>query len=116
MKEETLPRLLNLLSPIVHNWGMFALQIGVPPNQISQIRAVNPAANSSYLYTCLSQVLQWWIANHPSPTYEVFINVLDPKLGETTPVMNRALANQVREFMAKEIGELYFWSKHELAL
>ena len=116
MKVETLPRLLSLLSPIVHNWGMFALQIGVHPDQISQIRAVNPATNPSHLYTSLSQVLQWWIANHHSPTFEVIINVLDPKLGETTPVMNRALANQVREFMAKEIGEMYFWPKHELAL
>ena len=67
----------------------FKLQIGVPADQISQIKAVNPATNPSYLYTSLSQVLQWWIANHHSPTYEVTINVLDPKFGETTPVMNR---------------------------
>ena len=59
----------------------FKLQIGVPADQISQIKAVNPATNPSYLY------------------------VLDPKYGETTPVMNRALASQVREFMAKELGE-----------
>ena len=105
MKEETLPRLLNLLSPIVHNWRVFAQQIGVPPDQISRIQAVNPATDPSYLYASLSQVLQWWIANHHSPTYEVIINVLDPKSGETTPIMNRALAKQVREFMAKELGE-----------
>ena len=107
MKEGALPRLLNLLSPVVHSWGLFALLIGVPIVQISQIHAANPPTNPNSLYTSLTQALEWWINYHDNPTYEVIISVLDPKLGETTPVMNRALASQVRGFMAKEQCELY---------
>ena len=108
MKEGALPKLLHLLSPVAYSWGLFARQIGVPTVQISQIQAANPRTNPTSLYTSLTQVLEWWIANHHNPTYEVIISALDPKLGEITPVMNRALANQVREFMAKlkEQGEL----------
>ena len=102
MKEGALPKLLTLLSPVVQSWDLFALQIGVPTVQISQIQA----ANHEMLSTSLAQTLEWWIANHHDPTYEVIISALDPKLGETTPVMNRALASQVRELMAKEQGEL----------
>ena len=107
VKEEALPRLLSLLSPVVHSWRLFALQIGVPMVQIAQIQATNPPTNPTSLYMSLAQALEWWIANHHNSTYEVIISVLDPKLDETTPVMNRALAGQVRGFMAKEQGELY---------
>ena len=107
MKEEALPRLLSLLSPVVHSWRLFALQIGVPNVQISLIQAANPPTNPTSLYISLAQALQWWINNHDNPTYEVIISVLDPKLGEATSVMNRALASQVRGFMTKEQCELY---------
>jgi hypothetical protein len=100
--EGALPSLLHLLSPVAHSWGLFAWQIGVPTAKISQIQAANPPTYHKSLYTSLTQALEWWTVHHHSPTYEVIISALDPKLGETTPVMNRALASQVREFMAKE--------------
>ena len=108
MKEGALSRLVNLLSPVVHSWSLFALQIGVPTVQISQIQATNPPTNPTSLYRSLTQALEWWIVNHHNPTYEVIISALDPKLGETAPVMNRVLAGQVRGLVAKEQGELYF--------
>lgn len=104
MKEEALPRLLNLLSPVVHSWGLFARQIGVPSVHISQIQAANPPVNATSLYRSLTHALDWWIVNHPNPTYELIISALDPNLGQATPVMNRALAREVRVFMAKERG------------
>ena len=107
VKEGALPRLLSLLSPVVHSWRLFALQIGIPNVQISQIQAANPPTNPTSLYISLAQALQWWINNHDNPTYEVIISVLDPKFGEATPVMNKALASQVRGFMTKEQCELY---------
>ncbi len=107
MTEGALPSLLHLLSPVAHSWGLFAWQIGVPTAKISQIQAANPPTYHKSLYTSLTQALEWWTVHHHSPTYEVIISALDPKLGETTPVMNRALASQVREFMAKEQGELF---------
>ena len=104
MKKEALPRLVNLLSPVVHSWKLFAEQIGVPTSQVSQIRALafNAPTGPSYLYTCLYQALMWWVANHHNPTYEAIIAVLDPEMGQTTPVMNRYLASEVKRFMAKE--------------
>ena len=121
MKEKVLPKLLNLLSPVVHSWALFARQIGVPVICISQIRAANPSTGPSYLYMCLSQALEWWVTNHHNPTYEEIIAILDPKKGQKTPVMNRALAREVRKFMAKQqrgkfklirVGHLpsyYYW-------
>ena len=101
MKKEALPQLLNLLSPVAHNWDLFAQQIGVPPTQISQIQA-----DSNYaVYKCLIRALEWWEANHDNPVYESMIAVLDPGIGKVTPVMNRALASKLREFMAKQRGE-----------
>ena len=102
VKEEALPELLNLLSPVVPSWALFAKQIGVPASLVSQIRAANPPTGPSCLYTCLSQALQWWVDNHDNPTYEAIIAILDPKRGQKTPIMNRALARQVEESMAKE--------------
>ena len=105
MKETALPKLLNLLSPIVHSWTIFARQIGVPASQIFVIRAANPVPGPNYLYTCFTETLEWWVNNHHNPTYEAIIAILDPKRGQMTPVMNRDLARQVREFMAKQQGE-----------
>ena len=102
MKEKALPKLLNLLSPIVRSWTLFARQIGVPVSQISLIRKVNPVSGPRYLYTCFTETLEWWVNNHHNPTYEAIIAILDPKRGQTTPVMNRTLARQVRKFMAKQ--------------
>ena len=102
MKEKALPKLLNLLSPIVHSWALFARQIGMPSTQISLIRAANPVPGPNYLYTCFTKTLEWWVNNHHNPTYEAIIAILDPKRGQTTPVMNRILAEQVRKFMAKQ--------------
>ena len=102
MKEKAVPKLLSLLSPVVHSWTVFARQIGIPASLISQIRAANPPAGRSYLYTCFTQALEWWVNNHRNPTYEAIIAILDPKRGQTTPVMNRTLARQVRKFMVKE--------------
>ena len=101
MKEEALPRLLNVLSPMAHRhrWAIFARQIGVPASQVSQIRAANPPTGP---YTCLSQALEWWVNNHDNPKYETIIAVLDPEGRQTTPVMNRYLASQVKVFMAKQ--------------
>ena len=53
------------------------------------------------------RAMDWWVANHSNPTYEVIIAVLDPESGQTTPVMNRTLSSQVKEFMVKEWGKLY---------
>ena len=102
MKEKALPRLVSLLSPVVHSWASFAIQIGVPSVQVSQIRAANPQSGPSDLYICFTQALEWWVNNHHNPTYEAIIAVLDPEMGQTTPVMNRALASEVKRFMAKE--------------
>ena len=102
VQEESLPRLLNLLSPVVHNWELFAQQLGVPSSQISQIKASNPTTGPSYLYICFSQTLEWWITNDDNPTYEAIIAILDPKRGQITPLMNGTLASKVKKFMAKE--------------
>ena len=102
MEEKALPKLLNLLSPIVRSWTLFARQIGVPVSQISLIRKANPVSGPRYLYTCFTETLEWWVNNHHNPTYEAIIAILDPKRGQTTPVMNRTLARQVRQFMAKQ--------------
>ena len=102
MKEEALPRLVNVLSPVVHTWEVFAVIIGVPSSQVSLIRAANPPTGPSHPYRCLSQALEWWVNNHDNPTYEAIIAVLDPEMGQTTPVMNRTLASEVKRFMAKE--------------
>ena len=105
VKEEAIPRFVNVLSPMANNWDVFARQIGVPASQISLIRASNPPTSPSdpyACYTCLSQALEWWVNNHDNPTYEAIIAVLHPERGQTTPVMNRALAHQVKEFMAKQ--------------
>ena len=40
--------------------------------------------------------------NHHNSTYEAIIAILDPKRGQATPVMNRALARQVKQFIAKQ--------------
>ena len=104
VKKEALPKLLILLSPVVCSWDLFAQLIGVPPTQISQIKAVNPKTGPRYLYTCFTQALEWWEANHGNPVYESMIGVLDPGVGKVTPVMNRALASELREFMAKQRG------------
>ena len=106
VEESALPRLLGILSPVVHSWSLFAGLIGVPSSQITLIEAANPHPSPSSLYNCFGQSLEWWIANHHDPTYETILAVLDPKWGETTPLMNRDLAKQVKDFMAKERGEL----------
>ena len=106
VEESALPRLLSILSPVVHSWSLFAQLIGVPSSQSTFIEAANPHPSSSYLFNCFSQSLEWWIANDHNPTYEAILAVLDPKRGQTTPLMNRDLAKQVKEFMAKEQGEL----------
>ena len=97
--------LLSLLSPVVCSWDLFVQQIGVPPAQISQIKAGNPQTGPNYLYKCFTQALEWWIANHDNPVYERMIAVLDPGPGKVTPVMNRALAKELREFVAEQRGE-----------
>ena len=104
MKEEALPRLVNILSPIVDTWAVFAIEIGVPWSQVSQITAANPPTQSglSTLYTCLFQALMWWVNNHRNPTYETIIAVLDPEGGQEATVMNGPLARQVKRFMADE--------------
>ena len=102
VQKSSLPRLLDILSPVVHNWSSFAKLIGVPFSQISSIEAANPRPS---LYNCFSQSLEWWVANHDDPTYEAILAVLDPKRGETTPLMNRDLAKEVKEFMANKQGE-----------
>ena len=103
MKTETLPRFLNLLSPVLHSWDLFVQQIGVPTDKASEIQAANANSSPSWLLKCFTQAMEWWVANHSSPTYEVIMDVL-----ETTPVMNRTLAKEVKEFMTKERGELFF--------
>ena len=105
MKKEALPKLLRLLSPVACCWDSFALQIGVPPAHISQIKVANPQTGPNYLYQCFTQALEWWQANHENPVYETMIDVLDPGPGKVSPAMNRALANELREFMAKQRGE-----------
>ena len=105
MEKEALPKLLNLLSPVVHNWDLFVQQIGVPSDQISQIKAGYPQTGPSYLYRCFTQALEWWVANHDNPVYESMIDALDPGIGKVTPVMNRALARELREFTVKQRGE-----------
>ena len=102
VKEKALPKLVSLLSPVVHSWALFAIQIGVPIVQVSQIKAANPQSGPSDLYICFIQALEFWVNNHPNPTYEAIIAILDPKMGQTTPVMNRDLASQVKGFMAEE--------------
>ena len=104
MQKSALPKLLVILSPVVHNWSSFAGLIGVPSSQISVIEAANPR----HRVKCLSQSLDWWITNHCNPTYEAILAILDPKWGETTPLMNRDLAKEVKEFMTKEQGELLY--------
>ena len=110
VEESALPRLLGVLSPVVHNWSLFAKLIGVPSAQIALIEAANPHPSPSSLYNCLDQSLQWWIANYPDPTYKIILAVLDPKRGETSPLMNRELAIQVKQFLAHEQGELLYMS------
>ena len=105
VNKEALPKLLNLLSPVVCSWDLFTQQIGVPPTQISQIKVASPQSGPSYLYKCFTQALEWWVANHDNPVYESMIDVLDPGIGKVTPVMNRVLASELREFMAKHRGE-----------
>ena len=106
VKKETLPRVVNLLSPVLHSWDLFVQQIGVPTDKVYEIRAANANSGPNWLYMCLTQAMEWWVINHCNPTYEVIIAVLDPEMGQTTPVMNRTLATQVKEFMAKEWSEL----------
>ena len=104
MKNEILPRLLTLLSPVIHSWDVFVQQIGVPADKVLEIQTVNAHTSPSWLYTCLIKALRWWVDNYPNPTYEMIIAVLDPEVGQTTPIMNRTLASEVKEFMAKEEG------------
>ena len=108
VKKETLPRFLNLLSPILHSWDLFVHQIGIPSDKIFEIKVTNANSGPNWLYICFTQAMEWWVANHSSPTYEMIIAVLDPEMGQTTPVMNRTLASQVKEFMAKEWSEFLF--------
>ena len=96
--------LLNLLSPVACSWDLFAQQIGVHPAQISQIKEANPQTGPNYFCRCFAQALEWWVANHDIPVYETMIDVLDPGPGKVTAVMNRALANELREFMDKQRG------------
>ena len=105
VKKETLPRFLNLLSPVLHSWDLFVQQIGVPTDKISEINITNAHSGPNRLYMCFTQAMEWWVANHSNPTYEVIIAVLDPEMGQTTPVMNRTLAKEVKEFMTKEWSE-----------
>ena len=102
--KEALPKLQNLLNPILASWSLFAVQVGVPPDVVSQIETANARTSPNWLSMCLMQALQWWVANHRSPTYEAILAALDPKEGEMTPVMNRRLATKVREFMTGEKG------------
>ena len=106
VRKETLPRVLNLLSPVLHSWDLFVQQIGVPTYKVSEIIAANANRGPNWLYTCFTQAMEWWVANYPSPLYEVIIAVLDPTMGQITPVMNRTLANDMRKFLATEWGEL----------
>ena len=105
MKNEALPQLLNLLSPVACSWDLFVQQIGVPPTQISLIKAASPQTCPNYLYRCFTQALEWWVANHDNPVYESMICALDPEFGQVNPVMNRALARELREFVAEQQGE-----------
>ena len=107
MRKKTVPTVLNLLSPVLHSWDLFAQQIGIPMDKISEIQVTNANSGPNWLFKCFSQAMYWWVANDSSPTYEAIIAVLDPEMGQTTPVMNRTLASQVKELMAKEQGELY---------
>ena len=108
MKKETLPRFLNLLSPVLHSWDLFVHQIGIPSDKIFEINRTNAHSGPNRLYMCLTQAMEWWVANHSNPTYEMIIAVLDPEMDQTTPVMNRTLAKQVKEFMTKEWSEFLF--------
>ena len=105
VKKEALPKLLNLLSPVVHSWDLFAQQIGVPSDVISQIKVATPQTGRNYLYKCFTQALEWWVANHDNPVYKSMIDTLDPGIGKMTAVMNRALARELREFIANQQGE-----------
>ena len=105
VKNEALLRLQNLLSPIEPSWDIFAQQIGVPNIVVTRIQTTHARTSPNWLATCFKEALEWWVANHRNPTYEVIIAVLDPKEGETNPAMNRALARKVRRFMAGEQGE-----------
>ena len=107
VRKEVLTRLQNLLDPIVANWSLFAQQIGVPYTKITQIQTVNARIGPTWISTCLQQALEWWVENGRSPTYEAIIATLDPPGDEMTPVMNRRLAGRVREFMARERGEVW---------
>ena len=87
------------------SWNLFAQQIGVPSDQITLIKATTPQSGPTYFYLCFIQALEWWEANHDNPVYEIMIDALDPGIGKVTPVMNTALASELREFMAEQQGE-----------
>ena len=106
MTKEVLTKFQNILIPVLHSWDLFAMQIGVSADKVSQIQAANARIGPNWLSTCLNEALEWWVANYSNPTYEVIIAVLDPEKGKMNPVMNRALAKEVKKFMAKEQGGL----------
>ena len=106
VKNEALLRLQNLLSTMEPSWDIFTQQIGVPNIVVTRIQTTHARTSPNWQSTCFTEALKWWVANHRNPTYEVIIAVLDPKEGEMNPIMNRALAKKVREFMAGEQGGL----------
>ena len=81
-------------------------QIGVPSEVVSQITTANARTSPEWLSTCFSQALAWWVANqrNPGATYEVILAVLDPEGDEIGPLLNRALAREVKDFMIKQQG------------
>ena len=97
--------LLNLLSSVLHSWDLFVEQIGVPSTKVSEICTANIFTPALIGFShALSMRWESWVANC-HPTYEAIIAVLDPKPGQTNPVMNRGLVCDVKEFIAKEQGE-----------
>ena len=107
VRKENIPKLLNLLSPVVDRWDLLVQQIGVPLDQTSQIKLENPQSGAGYLYRCFTQSLKWWVENHDSPVYESIIDVLDPGSDKMTPVMNKDLADELRKFVVtNQRGEL----------
>ena len=106
VRKENFPELSNLLSPVMDCWDLLVQQIGVPLDQISQIKLENPQSGTGYLYRCFTQSLKWWVDNHDSPVYESIIDILDPGSGKITPVMNKVLAGELKQFVTNQRGEL----------
>ena len=66
---------MKILNPIAANWELFAVQIGVPKQEVDSISAsIGPVPKRAS--KCLIEAIAWWLNNDSYPSCKKIVAVL----------------------------------------